>query len=356
MTYYNFQGEEFLDKIQKTILICQNTQNDIKNNFINQSDSQQKPREVLKENQQQKQDNFQGLKINPQLQKDYILSYEYDQIDQKITLAQVSPNEQYLAFQKNYDELEIIDIKTNKTLYNKQFNNILYSLRFSKDSQYIFVGDSEGYLYGYDIKNNLKQLYNKEISQGKIVNIFQLNNQILTCLSTKLIMIDIQSWRLTSKLDHYCQVMDYDQQSKLIVGGGCLLIMVINIDGKIILQKDKCHNEKINQVKFFNNTCILSCDSQTLKLWQIDYQKKELKLINYFYCQSFSWVAMESKIFASRDNFIKILDHQFKVTDTIQHHINNVEMKDIQQIDSMNYIIILGDNKINLLRRKEIKK
>ena len=48
--------------------------------------------------------------------------------------------------------------------------------KFSNDSEFIYCGDNQGFLYVYDIKQNYKEIYENKVHKHSITSIDLINN------------------------------------------------------------------------------------------------------------------------------------------------------------------------------------
>ena len=61
--------------------------------------------------------------------------------------------------------------------------------KFTNDSSIIYCGDYEGFIYGYDIYDNFKEIYKKRIHDSRISDIICISNDIVASCSDSIIII-----------------------------------------------------------------------------------------------------------------------------------------------------------------------
>ncbi|KAM3135626.1 WD domain repeat-containing protein 55 [Paramecium bursaria] len=297
-----------------------------------------------------------------QIYKIQNLSYRLINIDRdnNIQSAAMSNNNQ-IALTKLQNKLQIW--KDSKFYHQQQLNQNINICRFSEDSQYLFIGTQLGNLIQYDNTKQFNEIYNQQIHQQGILNLFCITSNIIlsssfdravikTHLTNKQQLLKIQAHN--DRVDG----LDYDWSRKIIVS--CSHDRSIKFwndyDGSLQIEKINAHNNN----KLFQVLCIkkysrlVSLDqSKCFKIWLIQYEDKELQelqqIVNQDFIYNISLIFDQSFISQICSNYIQIHTISGKLVHVIQHDVKDIGNLNIQlamykfvQPEKMQSLLIKG--------------
>ncbi|KAM3145339.1 hypothetical protein pb186bvf_002667 [Paramecium bursaria] len=298
--------------------------------------------------------------INEQLKYDQHRRFDESK---EICSATISPDEKYLVFGGYSKELNIIDIVLDKLVSSIQYLEYISLCLFSKDQEFLFVGDHKGQLFCYD--SNYKLYFQAPIHKQQIRKIaLKSNTQPITCSSDRSIKItDIQLKTLILTIDmaHSDTIKALYYESNTIVSGGrdCTINLYNTDSGKVIIQKLNAHPYCVFQIQMIQqkSKLISLCEGCNLKIWKLDLDGEQFALTLIKQLTDISNIqncyGLDNQIVIICIGYVKLLDQELNLKQTIHHDIPYFENYDVKQVNSLNYIMLLGQKQIVLFKKAQ---
>ncbi|KAM3133782.1 hypothetical protein pb186bvf_014191 [Paramecium bursaria] len=281
---------------------------------------------------------------------------DYTKLNQNYSIftAQMSQNEQYLAYGGYEQKLVIHDVHLDKEIKSINLDYKIYICRFSDDSKLLYVGCWEGYLLCIDIANNYKQIYNQRLNKDNICNLIEQSKKVIisshkTCIIRTNIKLNQQLLKIDNAHIDWIYGLDYNSQNDILVTGSQdQSIKFFKIEyGLLLIEKKLAHNNSIYKIQLTNSNKLISLSSE-----QILKVGKQIIKTNVYYQQIRLQIKMGFTILIM-SKYVKVLDKEFKVIKQINHsQYDDVEFNETNQLQSMNYLIISGHKKFTVIKRQ----
>ncbi|KAM3138862.1 hypothetical protein pb186bvf_009065 [Paramecium bursaria] len=256
------------------------------------------------------------------------INYFELQSNQQILSAQISPNEQYLAFGGKLKSLMIYNLTSKQLIREIKLDQMINVCEFSEDSQHLYVGCQNGYICCFDSGNNFRQVCYQQIHNDNIYGLTQKSSYLITSCMTDIIVTDqnslIQVVKIADAHRDCINSIDYNTTNDVIVSGSQdqSIKLFQGKTGKVLIDKQNAHQQGVDQIKFINNLKIVSLDQNNiLRQWQIDYFNKDIKCINeledinYIY----NFINIKLNLITICQNFVKIYDDNFQFKYQLSH-------------------------------------
>ncbi|KAM3129586.1 hypothetical protein pb186bvf_018337 [Paramecium bursaria] len=319
-----------------------------------------------------------GMNINNLFTNPKEIKYGIKQVERwnsVIFTSQISNNEQYLACGGEDKILKIYDIKLNKFIERIYTRHKILVCQFTFDSSRLYVGCAEGYIFGYDVKDDFERIFSQKVKKD-VNNIITIQNQYIITFSrdstiTKIdtkrkkkifkyrgAPIEVSKGRVGRTLifKYAFDTMDYNQIDDMIIVGINRSIQYIDSKNrKSFLENDDSHKCDILQIQLINdNQYLLSLDvGSNLFKWKIDYIKKDLIKIQEFRVpseiQSFYSVNQDQNLLLMCQGYLKLINSNGETIYILYHESREFNIFfDHRQLDNLKYINIRDRNNIYL--------
>ncbi|KAM3133589.1 hypothetical protein pb186bvf_014276 [Paramecium bursaria] len=269
------------------------------------------------------------------------VKYKIKQIDELNGFgfaSQISNNQKYLAY--SIDKLlKIYDIQKDNVIREINLDYVIYVIQFTFDSSQLYVGCDKGYVFGFDVLNDFKQIFKLEIHQDAVYNIRTIQNKyLITCSIDKtIIKTDITSkqqlFKLIGHSDSICAI-DYNEIDDILISGSDdRSIKLWDCKNQsILINKEKSHPIGIYQIQLINNfQNVLSLDWYgNLYKWRIELIQKQLIKIQEFKEPNqiiyFYQINQNQNLILICNGYIKILNDQAETINQIDHQAGDFNL------------------------------
>ncbi|KAM3144874.1 hypothetical protein pb186bvf_003183 [Paramecium bursaria] len=274
-----------------------------------------------------------------------------------IIACQLSNDCKYLVYGGINQQLNIWDIQLKHLIREIQQEQQINICRFTDDSCQLFVGQGQGYLSQYNLKNNFEQVYSSKIDDSGILNLIIINQYIYATTSDKtFIKMDINTKDFIFKIQAHQQRIDgicYDQQEKTIFTCSAdLSIKIWHQNGILLIDQRNAHSDSINQIQIFNKLFISLDNNNKLYFWQINYQAKTITKINELFDNNGIYnfaIILPKQILTVSKHVVNIYDiSTLALIQQYQHDINELFMFKTIQLHSFKAIVVKGKKSIKI--------
>ncbi|KAM3145244.1 hypothetical protein pb186bvf_002572 [Paramecium bursaria] len=303
-----------------------------------------------------KQDCFLEIQqINKQIIKQKQQIIEINKNDQILLACTISPDEKYLVYSSE-------DEKINK-------NNRLFTqyMTFTNDSKLLILGNYDGEVMCLDFTDtdHFRLNYKNQIHKDIINEIKFINSQeILSCSNDGNIIVtnmfySRQDVIIANTPRSQVLSIDFDFKNRVIVGSSeDRSIKFYYYDGRQLFQKLKAHRYGVYQMQVIQNKNKLMtlCLLGKLKIWQIDYRRKEITqtilIAQIIEFNNFITSQDDNRLIVITHRFVQIHDKFQQKIYQIKHKAHELKNYAIPMQQASKYILVRGKcNRIIIIRQ-----
>ncbi|KAM3133570.1 DDB1- and CUL4-associated factor 10 [Paramecium bursaria] len=270
--------------------------------------------------------------------------------------SQISNNQTYLAYSIR-KLLQIYDIQKDSVIREITLDDSILVIEFTYDSNYLYVGCENGYVFGFDFLNDFKQIFGLQLHQDCVADIRIIQNEyLITCSHDKtIIKTDIRSKQQLFKLIGHTQeiyAIDYNEINDILISGSeDRKQKHIN---KLRIITSESGMDQIQLINNFQNVLSLDLHGNLYK-WKIDLIQKQLIKIQEFQDPNkifnFYQINQNQNLILICKGYIKILNDQAETINQIDHQAGDFDqygLGECRQVDDGKLIQIRSKEKIML--------